>query len=413
MKRMWGADKVTFSKLERTSEGFLRGELSIARTGIYEYKQDGKTIKKAKLEDSLFSDKNINSLRGAPMTDGHPMDADGVPVEVNADNFEKYAVGNVSEPRREGDRIKALGVIYDSDLADDVESGEKDQLSAGFLFREGEGGDFEGEAYDASQEDIISNHVAVVEFGRAGQSCSFNTDAKEEGIMPKWRTHDEKEIEITGDNASVILSELTHYKSASDDVAGKLQMATDSATETATKIEKLEKDLAEAKKSPAPTGDEKERIEKLEKDVKTLTDKLELAGDEKKKLEGDLKEATDAEPKMIEDRVATRVKLESDAKAFSIDSCEGMSDRQVMEQVIQAGDLAYPEGEKIGDKKDEAIADRFASTVDRKREQLNSADVVDGSGSRPEGDVRAEIKKGRDGRGKMHNQDLNKEGGSK
>lgn len=408
MKRMFGADKVKFSNLERTREGFLRGDLSIARTGIYEYFADGKPIKKVKLEDDLFSDKNINSLRGAPMTDGHPMDENGRPVEVTPDNFKQYAVGNVSEPKRVGNRIKAVGTIFDSVLADEVESGDKRQLSAGFVFREdGEGGEFEGQPYDAAQRDIVSNHVAVVEFGRAGQECSFNTDMKEAGTM-KWRTRENKDIAIDADNASVIHSELTHFKGAASDAEGKLETAEKDAKTMGEKVTQLTADLAEAKKAPKPTGDEKEAIEKLEKDKKGLEDKLELAGDEKKKMEKDLKAATEAEPKVIHDRVATRVKLEADAKAFGIDDCAGMTDRKVMEQVIQGSDLAYEEGVKIGDKTDEAVADRFEAAVETKRRELNSDQGPEG-GRRSTGDVEAEVAAGKKGRGEMHSSVKKKE----
>lgn len=413
MKRIFGADKVRFSKLERTPEGFLKGELAIARTGVYEYRVDGRSVKKVKMPDDLFSEANIESLKGAPMTDGHPLDANGQPVEVDADNYKQYAKGNVSEPRVIGTKIKAQGIIYDRELADEVEAGDKIEMSAGFVFNEEErGGEYDGESYDAAQRNIVSNHVAVVKAGRAGPGCSFNVDIKEEGMPLKWRTRDEKEIAIDGDNASVIHGELTHYKGAADEAASELEKAEDLAGKAVDKIKQLTVDLAEAKKAPKPTGDEKEKVEQLEKDKKSLEDKLELAGDEKKKLEKDLKAATDAEPKVIQDRVARRVKLEADAKAFGIDDCAGMTDRQVMEQVIQGSDLAYAEGVKVGNKKDEAISDRFDSAVEMKRKDLNSDKGPDG-GLSTAADDQEKIDKGKKGRANMHESGKKTEKGGK
>lgn len=416
MKRIFGADKVKFSKLERTSEGFLKGELAIARTGVYEYHVDGRSVKKVKMPADLFSEENIDSLKGAPMTDGHPLGINGMPVEVNADNYKSYAKGNVSEPRVVGTQIKAQGIIYDRELADEVEAGDKIEMSAGFVFNEEErGGEYDGESYDAAQRNIVSNHVAVVKAGRAGPGCSFNVDMKEEGMGLTWRTKDEKDIAIDGDNAKVIHGELTLLKTAATDAEGKLKTATEDATKAADKVKQLETDLAEAKKvTPKADGDEEkdEAIAKLTKDLKDANDKLKLAADEKTVLEGDVEKAKDEKPEVVEQMVTDRVELLEKAGAFGIDDCKGMDTRDVMEKVIQASDLAYEDGVKVSEKTEDAIRDRFDAAVERKRKEMNSDKGPDG-GRKSTTDKQTEVDDKRQGRKNLHSRGADKEGGKK
>lgn len=414
MKKIFTQDKGTFEVTER-GDGFLKGTVSVSRLGVFDYfvaGEDGqsKLVKKAKLPEDLFSKVNQDSIHLAPVTDGHPMDSNGVPVTVDKFNARDLIKGTASNPRIDGDKLVADEIIYDAKLIEDVDSGKKAEVSIGFTFEEETKSSAYGDDnYDAIQRNILTNHIAHVEAGRAGPECRFHIDMKEEGIMPKWRTRDDKDVEIDAANSSVIQGELTHYKTTAEDAEGNLKLATDAAEKQETAIADLKKQLDEAKKNPAPTGDEKETIGKLEKDVKALTDKLELANDEKDKMEKDLEKAQDAEPKMIQKLVASRVKLESDAEVFGVD-CEGSDNRQIMEQVIQASDLAYDEGVKISDKTDEAIVDRFESAVDMKRKQLNSDQGPEG-GRQSTVDVEAEIKDGKKGRGSMHSSKQTKKGG--
>jgi hypothetical protein len=401
MKRIFTQDKGTFEVTER-GDDFLKGTVSVSRLGVFDYFVDGKLVKKAKLPEDLFSRATQDTLHLAPVTNTHPRDANGNPVLVDKFNAGDLIKGTISNPRIDGDKLVADEIIYDAKLIEEVADGSKSEVSIGFTFEEEEKSSAYGDQqYDAVQRNIGINHVAHEEAGRAGPECRFHIDMKEEGIMPKWRTRDQKEIAIDGDNASVIHGELTHYKSAATDAESKLTTAEEDAKEQQKQIDKLEKDLADAKKPPAVTGDEKEVVAKLEGDVKTLKEKLELAADEKKTLEKDLKKANDAKPEKVQSIVDARVKLQADAKAFGIDDCGGMSDRQVMEQVIAESDLAYDDGVKVSEKSDDAIADRFESAVERKRQALNSNDGPDG-GQVVEGDVKKEMDDNKKGRGSMH-----------
>lgn len=409
MKKIFTQDKGTFEVTER-GDGFLKGTVSVSRLGVFDYFVDGRLVKKAKLPEDLFSQINQDSIHLAPVTDGHPVDSKGKPVTVDKFNSKELICGSTSNPRIDGDKLVADEIIYDARLIEDVENGKKAEVSIGFTFEEeAKSSAYGDDQYDAVQRNIVTNHIAHVEAGRAGPECRFHIDMKEEGIMPKWRTRDDKDIEIDADSASVIHGELTHFKSAATDAEEKLTAAVEDTKKLDEKIEQLTGDLEKAKKAQAPTGDGKEAIEKLEGDVQTLKDKLELANDEKKKVENDLKKAQETNPKMIQDRVAARVALEGDAKVFGVD-CTGSDDRQIMEQVIQASDVAYPEGVKISEKTDDAIADRYASAVEMKRESLNSDQGPEG-GRRSASDVEAEVEESKKTRGSMHKSQATKKGG--
>jgi len=79
-------------------------------------------------------------------------------------------------------------VVWSKEAIDAIESEEQKELSCGYRYRaDMTPGTFEGEHYDGVMRDIIANHVALVEEGRAGPDVVVG-DSKISGkeiIMPK------------------------------------------------------------------------------------------------------------------------------------------------------------------------------------------------------------------------------------
>jgi hypothetical protein len=122
--------------------------------------------------EEVFSDATIASFEGMTVTDNHPKDF--VDSENNAD-LQRGHVQNIRRgdtPLSNGD-LPMLGdiIITDPDLGEDVLQRRKRELSCGYTYK------LAWDGNRLSQENIIGNHVAVVDRGRAGAEARINDSA--------------------------------------------------------------------------------------------------------------------------------------------------------------------------------------------------------------------------------------------
>lgn len=151
----------------RTPEGFLICQnVPIARTGWYEYVASelglpGEAIVHVYRDpDEVFSPAAMASFEGKPVTNNHP--PQGV-EPLNAQAFVKGTVANVRRGRGDNDDLLLADlIIYDEQLIREIEQGKR-EVSAGY---ECEYTPLEDGGY--AQRNIVGNHVAVVDAGRAG-----------------------------------------------------------------------------------------------------------------------------------------------------------------------------------------------------------------------------------------------------
>ena len=149
----------------------------ICRTGMQEYTPQelgvadtgGGVLKVYREEDEVFKPAAVASFEGKPVTDDHP------PVGVDASNYASYTKGTVQNVRRgsgaDSDKLICDLVVYDAALIAKIDAGKR-EISCGYecKYIERDDGTY-------CQMDIIGNHVAVVEEGRAGHDVSIR-DAK-------------------------------------------------------------------------------------------------------------------------------------------------------------------------------------------------------------------------------------------
>lgn len=156
-------------KATRTDEGYLVDSPVLTRTGVFEYRDTaGKVRREYRPPEEVFHADSLASLRGKPVTDGHP-------GKVDTKNFRQHVIGTMlSEGRRDGDNMVGDLIIYDPTP---VDAGNK-ELSLGYELEldETPGVSPEGEPYDVVQRKIRYNHNAVVKRGRAGVA-RLNLDA--------------------------------------------------------------------------------------------------------------------------------------------------------------------------------------------------------------------------------------------
>lgn len=160
-----------------TPEGYLIcRNVPIGRTGYMEYlgqelpaafnEPSGEIFKVYRRPEELFSEATIASFEGKPVTNTHPTSN----LDINTAPMTER--GHAQNVRREGDYLLADLYIKDAGLITEVQNELKREVSSGYdcsWHKIGDG------VYE--QREIIGNHVAVVQNGRAGPKVAIH-DAK-------------------------------------------------------------------------------------------------------------------------------------------------------------------------------------------------------------------------------------------
>ena len=172
------------STRKATPEGLLRAGAVLTRAGPIDYTRselglagDG-LITVHRTIESLRHPETLDSLRGAPVTLGHP------PKGVTPDNWKDEVVGAVAgEPSFDSNTIVGDLLIGDREALKQLDEGVR-EISIGYDFHLGRDGSTVGP--------IRVNHVALVERGRAGSSVRV-LDSLEGDDMPEMLT--KKDVE--------------------------------------------------------------------------------------------------------------------------------------------------------------------------------------------------------------------------
>lgn len=271
-------------KATRTDEGYLVDTPVLTRTGVFEYRDGaGKVRREFRPPDEVFNADSMASLRGKPITDGHP-------GKVTAKNVRQHIVGTaLSVGRQDGQNM--VGDIHIFDTGP-VDAGNK-ELSLGYELEldETPGVSPEGERYDAVQRNIRYNHLAVVKRGRAG-NARLNLDAAD-AVTKTEEENDMTMVKIRLDSG----------------------LSYDAAPEVANELERLR---AEVKTATTKADTEAARADT----EKARADKAEA---------GIAKAREDAHGAAL-----ARVKLEAAATQHKVEFKADTADRELREGVIKA-----------------------------------------------------------------------------
>ena len=167
--------------MKRTPEDFLICyNVPIARTGVQKYlgrelglnDRSDDIIKVYRTEDEVFNPKTIASFEGKVFVDEHPNDW------VTPLNFQTYGKGVITNVRRgsgkEKDLLLADIIVYSLAQIEEIESKQKREVSCGY--------ECEYVPYKDGymQKNIIGNHVALVNAGRAGSRVAIKDNKLKE-----------------------------------------------------------------------------------------------------------------------------------------------------------------------------------------------------------------------------------------
>jgi hypothetical protein len=169
-------NKVEIVESKLNENGYLVIKCIFARTGIQErygseISEDfdqTKLYKEYRSPDEVFKSEVIQAFQNVVITNDHPTEL------LTTQNTKYHAVGFVSSKVEIIDNkyLQCDITIYDDVAIADIQNG-KVELSAGYLYSILV---VENPQYDYIQTDIKPNHIALVQAGRCGKSCSLALD---------------------------------------------------------------------------------------------------------------------------------------------------------------------------------------------------------------------------------------------
>lgn len=184
-------DKTSIISHRLDHNGYLRVDAYATRAGVFVYHHpDGSVTRELRHPDEVFKQDSIDTLISRPVVDGHPQTG-----MVTAKNTKHLIVGWSGEriDRAEEDHAKVSLLITDEGAISNVNDGKKVELSCGYqadiIAEEGE---YKGEKYDHVQKNIVYNHIALVERGRAGRKARIYLDTDDSGISQEMDTEIER-----------------------------------------------------------------------------------------------------------------------------------------------------------------------------------------------------------------------------
>lgn len=217
------------NNVKETAQGFLVIPAQVARTGTQSYRRaDGSIQIELRPEPEVFSEQSMASLRTAAVTNRHPVKM------VTPDSAEGIIVGHtdgVIWKEDDGDEsflVTNLVITHQTGI-DSIKNGRM-EISLGYdVDLDFSPGVHNGVNYDAVQRNIINNHIALVDRGRAGNARlrldendaeSFNNNDEESNTMKiKLGT---KEFDVNDEVGNAFKEEIASKEKAKADADLKI-----------------------------------------------------------------------------------------------------------------------------------------------------------------------------------------------
>lgn len=332
-------------KVARTTLGGARVPATLTRTGVLKYrKADGTIRRELRLPEEVFHADSLETLRGAPITVGHPYSIGGL---LDAGTYRAFTVGHTEDVRQDGKSLVAGSLcVQDGKTADAIDCGDLCETSPGYQCRmDMTSGVWNGEPYDAIQRGIRYNHIALLPANQSRADIGLRLDAndavcveEEEIIMTVKIKLDGKDFDF-GSESHIEKLEAMH----------------------AAVVTKLDEKVTEKKEALKVAVAEKEtlqgRLDAATAEVATLKTKLDAAID----------------PKALAEKVSARVALVVKAKSVLGEDVklDDKSDREIMVDVIKTDAKDFTDAGRS----DDYIRGRFES-VEKAAVRSDSVDAI-------------------------------------
>ena len=293
-------DRGTIKKPTRTSQGFLKADTFPTRIGVFIYhKPDGSVVRELRHPDEVFKADSLETLKSIPVTDDHPSEF------VNSENVKKYQRGFTSDAvEKDGDFVKASLTITHKDLIEKIDSGKVENSCGYYCDLDFNPGEYNGEAYDCIQRNIIYNHLAIVDKGRAGPEARLRLDSANNAVFDEEEKPKPQE--------------------------GKITM-------TKIKIDSVDYEVSEV--VATVISDKLKKLDEMQRELDTVKGRHDALQTEKKQKEDEIEKLKKSAPSVEQLRkmAKDRAELEEVAKKFLKDEkFDSMSDLEIKKSVIKS-----------------------------------------------------------------------------
>lgn len=167
-------DSIKFDSMEVMPQGFLRIPAVATRTGVFSYiNADGSVWRELRKPDDVFEAASMRTLANIPVTNDHPKEM------VDPKNIFGLMVGYTSDAVEivEKSYLQTYAIVTADEAIQAINKGKR-ELSCGYTCDIiAEKGEYNGEAYDCIQTNIVYNHLAIVDEGRAGPKARLRLDS--------------------------------------------------------------------------------------------------------------------------------------------------------------------------------------------------------------------------------------------
>jgi hypothetical protein len=328
--------------MEKTPEGYIKGVARVTRTGIFNYRKvDGTVRKELRHPDDVFLLSSLNTMKMIPVTNLHPSDK-----LVTVDNAKELAIGYTGEiVTLDGKFVTVPVAITTKDGIAAVDAGRQ-ELSLGYEVElEETPGKFDGEDYDCIQRNIVYNHLAIVNKGRAGAEVCLVMDAEDAEEVQEISHNINNQQSTRGDSMVKIKLDSGLEYEAAPEVAVAF-------TALQTKLDAAHAEVATAK---------------------ATTDKLKADADTAKETVVQLQKKLDEMPATLAAAMKSRVALVQIANDnLDEEVCkklDTMTDNDIKSAIILS---KFPEA-KLDSKSQEYLDARFDSAIEIKMDNSAAA----------------------------------------
>lgn len=177
--RVFRGDRGLLNKPKRLPNGFLQADAFFTRVGVFPYQnKDGTIRRELRLVEEVFKPDSMKTFEMSTVTMGHPREP------VTSKNARQLGIGTTGQDvRRDSNKMRGTILVSDSDAIRAMDAGRREISNGYFCDLEKTSGVTknldgieDGLAFDCIQRNIVGNHVAIVERGRAGPEVSVRID---------------------------------------------------------------------------------------------------------------------------------------------------------------------------------------------------------------------------------------------
>lgn len=241
--------------LNKTKDGFIKENVTLARVGAMDYlgSELGMGLKPNEVyqvnvdADELFKPETIESADGIDITFQHPDS-----LEITLDDWSELSVGHVQNIHQDGDYLKGTIFVKDKSVIDIIEKQGIKEVSLGY------DSDIIEKNGKLVKTNIRANHLAIVPDGRCGSACKIGDSKKVNTTMFKKR-----KLSLADSIAQMVGGKTSHQKAIAKKFGDAKKTMSGKAKKLGDASEALKKklaDLEEINVSPDATPEEKAAV---------------------------------------------------------------------------------------------------------------------------------------------------------